>query len=98
MPDTPEPQTPTHKRYTAVWVLGALFLAVWAGQAVLCYFDTWEEANDHQQPFEWSSYWLNFWIRTAENWQSEILQIMVAAWVFKHFLWTGSPESKDSQG
>ncbi len=37
------------------------------------------------------------WARAAvENLQSEVWQVALAAWVFKHFLWRGSPESKDA--
>jgi hypothetical protein len=32
---------------------------------------------------------------TFENLQSEAWQVAVAAWVFKHFYWRGSPESKE---
>ncbi len=37
-------------------------------------------------------YWIN---TTAENLQSEAWQVALAAWVFKHFRWIGTPESKD---
>lgn len=37
-------------------------------------------------------YWLN---TTAENLQSEVWQVTLAAWIFKHFHWIGTPESKD---
>jgi hypothetical protein len=36
-----------------------------------------------------------FMASSFENLQSEMFQILVAAWVFKHFLWKGSPESKE---
>lgn len=39
----------------------------------------------------------NEWARdTVENLQSEVWQIALAAWVFAHFYWRGSPESKDT--
>lgn len=36
-------------------------------------------------------YWVN---TTAENLQSEAWQVALAAWVFKHFRWQGSPEAE----
>lgn len=35
-------------------------------------------------------YWIN---TTAENLQSEAWQVALAAWVFKHFRWIGTPET-----
>ncbi len=37
-------------------------------------------------------YWVN---TTAENLQSEAWQVALAAFVFKHFRWVGTPEDKD---
>ncbi len=37
-------------------------------------------------------YWAN---TTAENLQSEAWQVALAAFVFKHFRWVGTPEDKD---
>lgn len=41
------------------------------------------------------SLWWEGQTGTWENNQSEVAQIMLAAWVFKHFVYVGSPESKD---
>jgi hypothetical protein len=40
--------------------------------------------------------WLESTSGIAENIQSEIIQIWIAALVFKWLLWKGAPESKDS--
>ncbi len=37
-------------------------------------------------------YWVN---TTAENLQSEAWQVALAAFVFKHFRWVGTPEDED---
>lgn len=39
----------------------------------------------------WGLTWVN---HVAENLQSEAWQVGFAAWVFTHFLWKDSPESK----
>lgn len=51
----------------------------------------WLDSYPHQnQPP-----WLESTSGIAENIQSEIIQIWIAALVFKHLLWRGTPESQD---
>ncbi len=39
-----------------------------------------------------AGYWLN---TTAENLQSEAWQVALAAWVFKHYRWLGTPDENE---
>jgi len=83
--------------YSAAYLLVALWLIFWVLHGVFAYHLAFQEAIEHQQAFEYRQFWIEFAKDTFENNQSEMLQIIVAAWVFKHLLWTGSPESKDTE-
>jgi hypothetical protein len=92
----------TRFRYGAAVVLATLFFASWGGQL---YFEAQVYADEsrqhHEQSMVWTEalheadFWEEFGQSTLENWQSEFLQVLAAAWVFKRFLWKGSPESKE---
>lgn len=83
------------KRYGAAIVLAIFFFGSWAGQALTFWHEFVLEQAMHHAPVVLSDYLYQFGARTFENWQSEFLQVMAAAWVFKHFFWQGSPESKE---
>jgi len=83
------------RKYGAAYVLVALWLTFWVLHAVFAYHLAFQEAIEHQQAFEMRAFWIEFFKDTFENNQSEMLQVLAAAWVFKHFLWRGTPESKD---
>lgn len=85
------------KHYTAPIVLAVLWLGFWAGHAWFSYRHALHDSSTHMQPFEAGEFWVEWAKDSFENNQSEMLQVLVAAWVFKHFLWEGSPESKDTQ-
>ena len=76
----------------------ALFLIFWAGQAiagwrVLC--DDEQRHHGHAPGFSRYLFTGHFWQATAENWESEFLQMSVYV-VFTCFLYQkGSAESKD---
>ncbi|MFC4312722.1 DUF6766 family protein [Steroidobacter flavus] len=78
-------------------VLFALFLLFWAGQAVTGWLDESEEQRDHGAPAPTFVQYLgsgSFVEATAENWESEFLQ-MFAYVLFTVFLYQrGSAESK----
>ncbi len=78
-------------------VLFALFMLFWAGQAVTGWLDESEEQRDHGQPAPTFVQYLgsgSFVEATAENWESEFLQ-MFAYVLFTVFLYQrGSAESK----
>lgn len=73
----------------AAVVLIALWLALLGLHGWLEYVVDAHFSHAHQ-------HWGWEWARAAvENLQSEVWQVALAAWVFKHFLWQGSPESKE---
>ena len=79
-------------------VLLTLFVLFWLGQSVAGYREHSAEQLDHGSPPESYSTYLrsaHFWEATAENWESEFLQIfsyvMLTAMLFQR----GSAESKD---
>jgi hypothetical protein len=69
------------RRWGAVWLLIALFLASWAGQFVAQLAEVASEAEQHGQTFTWAEFWPWFLSSTFENWQSEWLQLAVQAGV-----------------
>lgn len=85
------------KKYGAAYVLIALWLTFWGLHAYFAYRHALYDATTHMEPFNERQFWVEWAKDTFENNQSEMLQVMVAAWVFKHFLWTGTPESKDTE-
>lgn len=72
--------TPTRRhlrRWGAVYILAALFVGSWAGQAIA------------MQPAIAEQGWSEFWAATFENWQSEYLQLVLQAVLLlgaKHWL------------
>jgi hypothetical protein len=78
-------------------LMGGIFLATWAASSVTGWaaFNS-EQLISHQDPVSWPGYLTHaeFWNRTLQNWQSEMLAIGSMA-VFAVFLrQRGSPESK----
>lgn len=71
-----------------------LALVIGFGCAMAWYVATvyWLDSYPHadQPP------WLEATSGVAENIQSEVIQVWIAALLFAHLLWPGSPESKDS--
>jgi hypothetical protein len=84
------------KNYRAAIILWTLFLLAWGGHFYTEYLDFIQDEEQHRQPFQSVEFFITFTRATLENWQSEFLQIITAAWVFKHFFWKGTPESQDS--
>lgn len=82
-------------RYGAAVVLATMFLLSWIGQFYTGWVDFLNTQHDHNVAAYMSDYMWEFGSKTLENWQSEFLQVLAAAWVFKRFFWKGSPESKE---
>jgi hypothetical protein len=82
-------------------VCTALFLLFWAGQAVAGWRHELDEQREHGQSGSSFVEYVtsgDFWESTAENWESEFLQ-MAAFVIFTVFLrQRGSPESKPLEG
>ena len=86
------------KRWGAVYVLLALFLASWGGQFIAMLIEVGNEAREHGQSFSMSEFWPEFWSATFENWQSEWLQLFVQAVILlglKHVLFKADAEDME---
>ncbi len=77
--------------------MGLLFLLSWTAQAVAGWsaFNA-EQLVDLQDPLSFGGYLLSadFWNRTLQNWQSELLAIGSMAVLSVYLRQRGSPESK----
>lgn len=83
--------------HSLLWVMGAIFFASWAAQAVAGHISFNEQQlTDYQGPVSLIGYMLSsdFWARTLQNWQSEFLAVGSMV-VFSVFLRErGSSQSK----
>ncbi|MGY1804275.1 DUF6766 family protein [Blastococcus sp. SYSU D00922] len=79
------------------FVMGALFLLTWAASSVAGWsaFNN-EQLMGHEDPVTWVSYLgrADFWNRTLQNWQSEMLAVGSMAIFSVYLRQRGSPESK----
>jgi hypothetical protein len=81
-------------------VLVALFLVCWVGQAVFGYRADLHERESHNQPVLTFGEYLRdpaFLEATAENWESEFLQMAAYVWLTVFLFQKGSAESKDPE-
>ena len=79
-------------------VLLTLFVLFWLGQSVAGYREHSAEQLDHGSPPQSYSTYLrsaHFWEATAENWESEFLQIFCYVMLTAMLFQRGSAESKD---
>jgi hypothetical protein len=79
-------------------VLLAVFLVTMAGQTVTGFFEHNETQRDHGQPEVGMGAYLvsgHFWEATAENWESEFLQMAMFVVLTACLYQKGSAESKD---
>jgi hypothetical protein len=78
-------------------VMGVIFLASWLAQSIsgVAAFDEEQLAN-RQDPVSWGQYLLepDFWNRTLQNWQSELLAVASMAILAIYLRQRGSPQSK----
>jgi hypothetical protein len=78
-------------------VMGAIFLASWLTQSVAgvaAYNE--ERLSERQDPVSWTQYLTapDFWNRTLQNWQSELLAVASMAILAIFLRQRGSPQSK----
>ena len=86
------------RRWGAVYLLLALFIASWAGQFLATIEELRGEAAQHGETFAWADFWPVFLGATFENWQSEWLQLILQAVVLlglKHVLFTADAEDME---
>ncbi|HET6533066.1 MAG TPA: DUF6766 family protein [Actinoplanes sp.] len=78
-------------------VMGAIFLASWLTQSIagVAAFNE-EQLGNLQDPVTWGQYLLapDFWNRTLQNWQSELLAVASMAILPIFLRQRGSPQSK----
>jgi hypothetical protein len=67
------------RSWGAVWLLVFLWLASWGAQFFNQLDEITQSAEEHGGQFVWGDFWPQFWAATAENWQSEFLQLAVQA-------------------
>jgi hypothetical protein len=87
---------PFRRAYSLAIVTAALFLLSWTGQFSAQLLTVRNEADQHQQPFEWGDFLVQFTSSTLENWQSEFLQLVWLAAGLSLLLFWGSSQSKNS--
>ncbi len=78
-------------------MMGAIFLGSWLAQSIagVAAFNE-EQLSDRQDPVPWGQYLLepDFWNRTLQNWQSELLAVASIAILAIYLRQRGSPQSK----
>ena len=78
-------------------LMGALFVLTWAATSVAGWaaFNN-QQLRDHEDPVSWAGYLghADFWNRTFQNWQSEMLAVGSMAIFAVYLRQRGSPESK----
>ncbi len=78
-------------------VMGSIFLLSWLAQSVTgCAAYNEEQLRQSQAPVSWAEDLLSadFWSRTLQNWQSELLAVASMAIFAIYLRQRGSPESK----
>jgi hypothetical protein len=82
------------RKYSFLWVTGALFLITLIGHWVFGWFAFVSEQAEHMQPADPGEYTILMLRDTLENWQSEFLQLawQVAGLAFLYY--AGSPQSR----
>jgi hypothetical protein len=83
------------KRYGFFWVTLSFFLISLSGHWIFAWFAYVNEQIAHQQPVEYSGYFIQVMRDTLENWQSEFLQLIWQVAGLAILLHVGSPQSKE---
>lgn len=86
------------RRWGAVYLLAALFLASWAAQFFSQMVEFGNEARAHGEAFSMSEYLPAFLSSTFENWQSEWLQLVFQAIVLlglKHVMFKADADDTE---
>ena len=84
------------KRYAYGWITAIFFLVAIAGHWVLGWYAFVDEARQHGQAPDVTSYLIVVGRDTLENWQSEFLQLIWQVVGLAYFLYVGSPASKEN--
>ena len=84
------------RRYAYGWITLAFFLISFGLHWLFGWYAYVEEAAEHGQSAELSSYLVEMGRDTFENWQSEFLQLIWQVVGLAYFLYVGSPSSKEN--
>ena len=84
------------KRFAYGWITALFFLVSILGHWIFGWYAFVEDAREHGQAIEFSSYLVEMGRDTFENWQSEFLQLMWQVIGLAYFLYVGSPASKEN--
>lgn len=84
------------KRYAYGWLTAGFFLISIALHWIFGWYAYVEEAAEHGQAAQLSSYLVEMGRDTFENWQSEFLQLIWQVVGLAYFLYVGSPASKEN--
>ncbi len=79
------------------WVTLGLFLISITGHWIFGWYAYADEQLAHNQPVEFSAYFVEVMRDTLENWQSEFLQLIWQVGGLSLLLYAGSPQSRDSE-
>jgi len=82
-------------KYGYGWVTLGLFIFSLAGHWIFGWYAFVSEQSSHNQPAEFSPYFVEMMRDTLENWQSEFLQLIWQVGGLALFLYLGSPQSKE---
>ena len=83
------------KKYAYGWITVIFFTVSILGHWIFGWFAFVDEARQHNQTPEFSSFAVQLARDTFENWQSEFLQLLWQVLGLAYFLYVGSPTSKE---
>ena len=84
------------KKYAYAWITVGFFLVSLALHWLFGWYAFVDEAAQHGEAPEISSYLVEMGRDTFENWQSEFLQLLWQVVGLAYFLYVGSPSSKEN--
>jgi hypothetical protein len=84
------------KRYAYLWITLTFFLISIGLHWMFGWYAYLDEAAEHGQSPEMTSYLVEMSRDTFENWQSEFLQLIWQVVGLAYFLYVGSPSSKEN--
>ena len=84
------------KRYAYFWITLIFFLVSFGLHWLFGWYAYVDEAAEHGQAAQLSSYLVEMGRDTFENWQSEFLQLIWQVAGLAYFLYVGSPASKEN--
>ncbi len=84
------------RKYAYAWLTMLFFAVSIVGHWAFGWYAYVEDAKEHAQAPEVSTYLIEMGRDTFENWQSEFLQLLWQVVGLAYFLYVGSPSSKEN--